>query len=60
MDKEVEGVWKKAVIALFNILFWNLRRGTGENHDKPQAEYPVLGPRFQSIGFRITEKQRRK
>lgn len=41
-----ERIWKKSV-AYFKVLFWYLRGGAQENHERPQSRQSVSGPRFE-------------
>jgi hypothetical protein len=38
MNNKLERAQKEVVMAYFKVLFWQLRGGTGENHEKPQSE----------------------
>jgi hypothetical protein len=37
MNDEIQGIWKETVLALIEILPWNLPGVDGENHEKPQS-----------------------
>jgi hypothetical protein len=41
-------MWKEAALIYFKVLSRHMPRGTEENDEKRQSDWPVSGPRFES------------
>jgi hypothetical protein len=40
VNSEMGKMWKEAVMALFEVLYWHLPGISEESHEKSQTEYP--------------------
>jgi hypothetical protein len=53
VNNELERVWGDEVVAYFKVISRYLPVDIKENHEKPQSEYSVSEPRFESGTSRI-------
>jgi hypothetical protein len=49
-------MWKEAVVAYIYALSQHLSGGPEEKYEKPQSEWPIIGPRFEAETYRIPKR----
>jgi len=48
---ELEGIWKGVLVAIFEVLYWNLPRVTEKNQKKFQQGQPVSGTKSETSAY---------
>jgi hypothetical protein len=56
VNLKLERIWRETAMTYFKALFWHLRVGNKENHEKCKPEYPVSWQTSKKRNFTNTKK----